>query len=100
MRDVVDRFITFIESGTAPDDLFAPGVVLDLSVPTWRVQAQGHDDVVRVRVDNHPWPGKVVDHRVDTTPTGFVLEWAERWDADGQSWYCREMLRADVVDDR
>jgi len=24
----------------------------------------------------------------------------ERWDHDGQRWYCREMIRADVVDDR
>jgi len=24
----------------------------------------------------------------------------ERWDHEGQRWYCREMIRADVVDDR
>lgn len=100
MRDVVDRFITFLESGVAPDNLFTPEVLLDLSVPTWRLQAKGDNNVLRVRLDDHPWPGKVVEHRADPTPTGFVLEWAERWDADGQSWYCREMMRAEVIDGR
>jgi hypothetical protein len=27
-----------------------------------------------------------------------VLEVEEEWDQDGDTWYCRELLRADVTD--
>ncbi|MFD0637224.1 hypothetical protein ACFQ9X_42305 [Catenulispora yoronensis] len=36
--------------------------------------------------------------RLDATATGFVLEVEERWEQDGESWYCRELFRADVSD--
>jgi hypothetical protein len=29
----------------------------------------------------------------------FTIEFEERWQHEGQRWYCREMIRADVVDD-
>jgi hypothetical protein len=35
--------------------------------------------------------------RCDPTPTGFVLEFEERWSDGAQRWFCREMARADVV---
>ncbi len=38
--------------------------------------------------------------RVEQTDHGFTLELEERWDHEGQRWYCREMFRADVVDDQ
>jgi hypothetical protein len=37
--------------------------------------------------------------RVEQTDRGFTLEFEERWDSEGQRWYCREMIRADVVGD-
>jgi len=36
--------------------------------------------------------------RFDATATGFVLEVEEEWEQDGDSWYCRELFRADVSD--
>jgi hypothetical protein len=36
--------------------------------------------------------------RFDPTATGFVLEVEEEWDTDGESWYCRELFRADIAD--
>jgi hypothetical protein len=36
--------------------------------------------------------------RFDPTATGFVLQVEEEWDADGESWYCRELFRADIAD--
>ena len=30
--------------------------------------------------------------------TGSPLEFEERWEHDGQRWYCREMIRADVAE--
>jgi hypothetical protein len=37
--------------------------------------------------------------RVEQTGHGFTIEFEERWDSEGQRWYSREMIRADVVGD-
>ncbi len=38
--------VTFLETGTAPEGLFSPDVFLDLTMPTWRVQAAGAEDLI------------------------------------------------------
>jgi len=89
----------YLESGVAPPQLFSDDVFCDFSFPLGRVQAQGVADVLALRRHGHPQPGSVPRWRVDPTPTGFVLEFEERWQHDGQSWYSREMLRADLRGD-
>ena len=96
-RDLADKVITFLETGIVPDGLFAPDVFLDFTMPLWRVQAQGIKDAVAVRKAGHPSPGLVPRARFDSTPTGFVIEVEESWDQDGESWYCRELIRADIA---
>ncbi|GAA0928796.1 hypothetical protein GCM10009554_10660 [Kribbella koreensis] len=93
----VAKLIRFLETGEVPDGLFTPDVFTDLSLPQWRVQANTVDDVLAIRLEGHPSPGKVHVTRVDPTDRGFTIEFEERWEKDGQRWYCREMLRADVV---
>lgn len=88
--------IAFLETGDAPAGLFAPDVFLDVTVPHWRVQAQGRDDAVGLRREQHPAPGRVVRSRLDETGSGFVLEFEERWHEHGRDWYAREIARADV----
>jgi hypothetical protein len=89
--------IRFLETGTADPGLFAPDVFCDFTQPTWRTQAAGRAATLALRTVNHPWPSRVTRHRVDPTPTGFVLEFEEEWvDDAGAPWYCREILRADV----
>ena len=100
IADLSAKMITFLETGCAPEGLFHPDTLLDVSVPTWRVQARCVEDLIRVRKDSHPWLGTVTATRLDPIPNGFVLEFEERWEHDGQHWYCREMLRADVSDGR
>jgi hypothetical protein len=39
----------------------------------------------------------VTPWRCDATPTGFVLEFEERWSQGSQRWYSRELARADVT---
>ncbi|MCU1345717.1 MAG: hypothetical protein JWL70_1983 [Acidimicrobiia bacterium] len=97
-RDLADKFITFLETGTAVDGLFTPDVFCDFTVPLWRLQAQGIEQVLELRQNGHPGRGRVPRSRFDTTATGFVLEVEEQWEQDGDSWYCREMIRADVAD--
>jgi hypothetical protein len=96
---VVARLIRFLETGSAPSGLFAPDVFSDLSLPHWRIQGATADQVIAIRAEGHPWPGQVRVARVEQTGHGFTIEFEERWDAEGRSWYCREMIRADVAGD-
>jgi hypothetical protein len=93
----VTRLVGWLETGHLPNGLFTRDVFCDLTVPTWRLQAQGATAVAALRATSHPAPGRVARLRYDPTPTGFVLEWEEEWDEHGDQWYCREMLRADVT---
>jgi hypothetical protein len=95
----VARLIEFLETNVPPEGLFAPDVFVDLSFPQWRVQANSAKDAVALRTDGHPWPGRVRVERVNQTDTGFTIEFEERWESGDQHWYCREMIRADLVDD-
>jgi hypothetical protein len=96
VRTSADLLITFLESGIPPEGLFAPDVFLDFTMPLWRLQAVGVDQAVGLRRAGHPRPGRVPRSRFDPTPAGFVLEVEETWVDDEDSWYCREMFRADV----
>lgn len=93
----VANLIRFLETGEVPDGLFTPDVFTDLSLPQWRVQANTVEDVLAIRLEGHPSPGQVHVTRVDPTDRGFTIEFEERWEQDGQRWYCREMLRADLI---
>jgi hypothetical protein len=92
------KMIRFLETGDVPGGLFRPDVFLDLSMPTWRIQTTGAEDLIAVRKEGHAGPGAVTGWRTDPTPSGFVLEFEERWNAEGQQWYARELIRADVTD--
>jgi hypothetical protein len=96
----LDNLVRFFETGVAADDLFAPDVFTDLSLPRWRIQTADAEGVVALRADRHPFPGRVRVQRVEQTERGFTVEFEERWQHQGQQWYCREMIRADVVDGR
>ncbi|WP_030274966.1 hypothetical protein [Streptomyces sp. NRRL B-24484] len=97
-QELADEFITFLETGAAPDGLFAPEVFVDFTMPQWRLQAQGVQDAVALRKAGHPGPSRVPRSRLDATATGFVLEVEEQWEQNRESWYCRELFRADVSD--
>lgn len=92
--------IRYMETGEAAPGLFAPDVFCDFTMPTWRIQAKGLAAVLALRSAGQPWPGRVPRHRIDHTARGFVLEFEEEWvDGEGETWYCREMLRADIAAD-
>ncbi len=95
-RKLADDLITFLETGEAPEGLFAPEVFFDVTVPRWRLQAEGRDEAVALRRQQHPVPGRVVRSRFDETSSGFVLEFEERWRERGRDWYAREIARADI----
>ena len=98
-KAAVARLIEFLETGIVSDGLFAPDVFLDVSLPQWRVQATPPQTPSPCGPAAIPSPGQVHVERVSHTDTGFAIEFEERWEHQGQNWYCREMIRADVVDD-
>src|SRR5206468_8838474 len=95
---VVRALVDWLETTHVPDGLFTHDVFLDFTPPQWRLQAHGMPDAVAIRQYGHPAPGHVTRLRYDPTPSGFVLEWEEEWDENGDHWYCREMMRAEVRD--
>jgi hypothetical protein len=100
VADLAQMFVTWLETGIRPDAMFAEEVFADLSVPHWRVQAEGADATFHLREDEHSFQGKVRVEALDRTSRGFLLQFEERWDADGQRWYCRELIHAVVADGR
>ena len=98
MQVLSEKIVNFLETGQAPDGLFRPDVFLDLTMPAWRIQTAGAEDLIAVRKQGHPGPGTVTRRRADPTPSGFVLEFEERWSGEGQQWYAREMMRIEVIE--
>jgi hypothetical protein len=94
---LADQLIAFLETGEAPDGLFAPDVFCDFTPPQWRLQTEGIADAVALRRAGHPSPGRVPRTRFDLTERGFLLEVEETWDGPDGPWYCRELIRADVT---
>lgn len=92
--------VEYLETGRAPQGLFADDVFGDLNFPLWRLQATSASDLLAIRAELHPWPGQVRLERSDRTETGFVVALEERWEAGGRQWYCREFFRVDVLDGR
>lgn len=90
----------FLLTGVAEEEVFAPDVFMDFTPPQWWVQASGRDALANFRRQSHPDLGTVPFWRVDPTPSGFVAEFTERWNATDGEWYCREMARADVTGGR
>ncbi len=54
VRTLADAFVTFLETGAAPERLFAPHVFCDFTMPRWRLQAEGVEAVVALRPRRRP----------------------------------------------
>jgi len=49
VRALSEKMVTFLETGTIPEGLFRPDIFLDLTMPTWRVQAAGAKELIAER---------------------------------------------------
>jgi hypothetical protein len=97
---LADAFVRWLGTGVRPDDLFADDVFTDLSLPHWRLQGVGPAETFGLREGSHPYAGEVTVHGLDRTSRGFLVEFEERWEAQGQRWYCRELVHCQVSGDR
>jgi len=100
LSDLADELVAWLETGVRPSGMFADDVFCDLSLPHWRVQASGPDAVFGVREADHPYQGRVRVEALDRTTRGFLIQFEERWEAEGQPWYCRELIHCIVTDGR
>jgi hypothetical protein len=100
VADLATELVTWLETGVRPGEMFTDDVFADLSVPHWRVQAQGADATFHLREDEHPFRGEVRVEALDRTSRGFLVQFEERWVAEGQRWYCRELIHCVVTDGR
>jgi hypothetical protein len=74
ISELTGRLISFMETGKLPDGTFTADLFCDFTMPRWRLQAKGSDNVVALRLAGHPGPGRVPRTRLDATETGFVIE--------------------------
>lgn len=95
-----DRLVAWLEDGRRRDDLFADDVLVDFTVPLWRIQGVGAEQAFAIREQGHPHPGSVRIERSSPTPDGYVLQIEERWNDGAQDWYCREVITAVERGDR
>jgi hypothetical protein len=98
LADLAQELLTWLETGVRPEGVLSADAFGDLTVPHWRLQAQGEDAVFHLREDNHPQLGTVRVEALDRTTRGFLVQLEERWDAEGQRWYCRELIHCVVTD--
>ena len=97
---LAERLIRWLATGVRPEGLFSPEAFADVSLPQWRVQAHGPQELYGVREVGHAGPGSVRVEHLDRTGRGFLLQFDERWSAHGQQWYAREIIHAVVEDGR
>ncbi len=98
VRASIDRFVAFLETG-ATEGLFAPDVFADITLPRWRVQAQGAEQVIAAKVGFHPPAGRTRVEKVSVGAHGYTIKVEERWEDGGTQWYCREVFLCDLDDD-
>jgi hypothetical protein len=93
----VTRLIAWLERGET-DGLFAPDAFSDLTFPHWRLQMQGAEEMNRLKEEMHPPGGTTRVERVHRSERGYVAQVEERWESEGQQWYCREAYICDLDD--
>jgi hypothetical protein len=93
----VDRFVAFLQTGAA-EGLFAPDLFADITLPHWRVQVRGGEEMIAVKTRLHPPAGRTRVEKVLVGEHGYTLKVEERWEDAGGRWYCREAFLCDLDD--
>jgi hypothetical protein len=97
VRESVDRLVAFLETG-ATDGLFAPDLFADITLPHWRVQVRGAEEMIAAKTSLHPPAGRTRVEKVLAGADGYTVKVEERWEDGGTQWYCREAFLCDLDD--
>jgi ketosteroid isomerase-like protein len=92
-KTVVDRLVAAMRDAdwNAITATYAPDVLLDMNLPTWRFQLQGRDAVAEYFVEQ---TGELTElrttqHMVYMTDNGVIIEEEMRFDGDGGEYLWR-----------
>ena len=91
----VERLVAFLETGVT-EGLFAPDLFADITLPHWRVQVQGAEEMIATKTRLHPPAGRTRVEKVLAASHGYTLMVEERWEDRGAQWYCREAFLCDL----
>jgi hypothetical protein len=98
---VADRLVDAMRAAdwNAIAETFAPDVLLDMNLPTWRFQLQGRDAAARYLVEQTGGLPNLhlVGLQVHTTPGGVIIEEEMRFDGDDGEylWRAVDIFRID-----
>jgi hypothetical protein len=79
----VERFLSGVEAGELPGDVFSDDAALDATVPNWRFQVQGGE---AVRAELARWyadRGEFLDLQRTPIPGGELVEFTLSWTEEG-----------------
>jgi hypothetical protein len=100
MADAVTRFTRAVENASIPEaGSFAPGVVLDATVPHWRFSVHGSE---RVEAELSHWfadPGRFEELTVTPLANGALVRFVLTWEEDGEPHMCHQAHLLEVQDD-
>jgi hypothetical protein len=80
---VIDRFLSGVEAGQMPDDLFSDEADLDATVPNWRFQVHGGEAVQAELARWYADPGQFLAVERTPIPGGELVEFTLSWVEEG-----------------
>lgn len=98
--NAVDALLHAIEAGDVPGDLFTDDVVLDATVPNWRFEVRGRDDVTAELRGWFADPGHFQEVRRQPLPNGELVEFTLHWSENGIAHACHQAHILRVTDGR
>jgi hypothetical protein len=80
----VDRFLDAVRTGTISDcDVWAPGAVLDATVPNWRFHRHGADAIRATYAEWFADPSRFEELQRQPIQGGEVVRYVLAWSEDG-----------------
>lgn len=80
----VDRFLEAVQTaGFADTDAFADGAISDTTVPNWRLQVEGAQELRAQYGKWFDYPAELSEVRRTPLPDGELLEYTRTWAQDG-----------------
>jgi hypothetical protein len=99
MTNPIDTFTNAIETGAIRGaGVFAPGAVLDATVPNWRYTVSG---AAGIEAEFGRWyadPGRFEEIRRTVLPDGELVEFVLTWVEDGEPHMCHQAHHIEVQD--
>lgn len=99
MADAVSRFTRAIETASIPAaGAFAPGIVLDATVPNWRFRLQGAESVEAELGGWFADPGHFEELSVTALPDGALVQFVLTWEEDGEPHMTHQVHLLEIRD--